>query len=48
MTRLRNLAPLAGLVLAGCLASKGDVALLRTQLGAMDQAAAANTEAQRI
>ena len=48
MSRVRGVAPLVGLLLSGCLASKGDVALLRTQLGAMDQAAAANTEAQRV
>ncbi len=48
MSRLRAVAPLAGLLLSGCLASKGDVALLRTQLSAMDQAAAANAEAQRV
>ena len=48
MRRARRFGPLLALLLGGCLASKGDVALLRTQLGAMDQAAATNTEAQRV
>jgi tol-pal system protein YbgF len=46
--RARRFAPLVALLLGGCLASKGDVALLRAQIGAVDQAAAANTEAQRV
>ena len=48
MMCFRHTAPLVALVLAGCLASKGDVALLQSQLGAMDHAAAANMEAQRV
>lgn len=47
MTRAVRLAPVLALALASCLASKGDVALLESRMGAMDQAAAANAEAQR-
>ena len=39
------MAPLSALLLAGCLASKGDVALLRSQLSTMSQAAASANEA---
>ena len=42
------MAPLSALLLAGCLASKGDVALLRSQLSTMSQAAASANEAQRV
>lgn len=45
--RAGRLAPLAALVLAGCLASKGDVALLQSQLNTMSQAATSSSEAQR-
>ena len=48
MRRLLSGTPLLALTLAGCLASKGDVALLQSQLSAMDQATVANTEAQRV
>ena len=40
LMRARTLAPLAGLVVAGCLASKNDVVLLQTQLNGMQDAAA--------
>ena len=38
--RARTLAPLAGLLVAGCLASKNDVVLLQNQLSGMQTAAA--------
>ena len=47
MMRLSRAAPVLALVLAGCLASKGDVALLQNQLNTMSQAAATASEAQR-
>lgn len=47
MMRAGRFAPLAALVLAGCLASKGDVALLQSQLNTMSQAATSSSEAQR-
>ena len=47
MNRAR-IAPLAALLLSGCLASKGDVALLQTQLTSMSQASARAAEAQRV
>ena len=45
--RTRRLAPLTALLLAGCLASKGDVALLQNQINAMSHAADTVSEAQR-
>ena len=47
MMRAGRFAPLSALVLAGCLASKGDVALLQNHLNTMSQAAASNSEVQR-
>jgi tol-pal system protein YbgF len=47
MMRAGRFAPWSALVLAGCLASKGDVALLQSQLNTMSQAAASASEAQR-
>src|SRR5512140_373074 len=47
MTRVTRLAPLLALVLAGCLASKGDVALLQNDLRTMRDAAAQADAAQR-
>lgn len=44
----RRLAPLAALLLAGCLASKGDVALLQGEMRALRDAAARAEEAQRV
>ncbi|MDB4916882.1 MAG: Tetratricopeptide repeat-containing protein, partial [Gemmatimonadetes bacterium] len=46
--RIRLIAPVAGLLLSGCLASKGDVQLLQTQLTSMSDAAARANEAQRV
>jgi tol-pal system protein YbgF len=46
MIRPRRLAPLAALLLGGCLASKNDVVLLQNQLGAM-QAASARADTAR-
>ena len=48
MTRVNRFAPLSALFLAGCLASKGDVALLQNQLNAMSQAAVSASDAQRV
>ncbi|MEP6999510.1 MAG: tetratricopeptide repeat protein [bacterium] len=47
MTRAWRSAPFLALALAGCLASKSDVALLQTQLNTMSRAAATASEAQR-
>ncbi|MEO8622976.1 MAG: tetratricopeptide repeat protein [bacterium] len=47
MTRAGRCAPFLALVLAGCLASKSDVALLQTQLNTMSRTAATASEAQR-
>ena len=47
MTRPRSLAPLVALVLGGCLASKGDVALLQNDLRTMRDASAQAEAAQR-
>ena len=47
MMRAGRGAPLLALALAGCLASKGDVALLQRQLTAMSLAATSSSEAQR-
>ena len=48
MKRAGRMTPLLALVLAGCLASKGDVALLQSQLNTMSQVAASSGEAQRV
>ena len=40
MKRLKMLAPAAGLLVAGCLASKTDILLLQSQLGSMQRSAA--------
>jgi tol-pal system protein YbgF len=45
--RLRHAAPLAALVVSGCLASKSDVFLLQSQLTSMQSAAARADSAQR-
>ena len=47
MTRTGRLAPLLAILSAGCLASKGDVALLQSQLNSMSQAADTASAAQR-
>lgn len=41
-------APLLALTAAGCFASKGDVALLQSQLNTMSQVASSNAEVQRV
>lgn len=46
MTRARRLAPLLALVAAGCLASKGDVALLQNELRTMRAESATASTAQ--
>lgn len=46
--RVVRMAPLLGVVAAGCFASKGDVLLLQNQLNAMSQAQSASAEAQRL
>lgn len=48
MIAVRRIAPLVALALSGCLASKGDVVLLQTQLTSMSEAAARANEAQRV
>lgn len=47
MSAVRRFAPLAVLLVSGCLASKGDVALLQTQLTSMSDASARANDAQR-
>ncbi len=47
MRRIR-LSPLLALTAAGCFASKGDVALLQSQLNTMSQVASSNAEVQRV
>ena len=47
MTRARRFAPLLALALMGCLASKGDVALLQSELHTMRDASAQADAAQR-
>jgi tol-pal system protein YbgF len=46
MMRLKMLAPAAGLLVAGCLASKEDILLLRSQLGSMQRSAASADSAR--
>ena len=46
--RVPRLSPLLALALAGCFASKGDVALLQSQLNTMSQTAGSNAEVQRV
>ena len=46
--RTPRLSPLLALAVAGCFASKGDVALLQTQLNTMSQVASSNAEVQRV
>jgi tol-pal system protein YbgF len=46
MRRLKLLAPAAGLLVAGCLASKSDVLLLQSQLGSMQRAATRSDSAR--
>jgi tol-pal system protein YbgF len=47
MMRARGAAIVAAVLVTGCLASKGDVALLQTQLTSMTEASARANEAQR-
>jgi TolA-binding protein len=46
--RVVRLSPLVALTVAGCFASKGDVALLQSQLNTMSQVASSNAEVQRV
>jgi len=48
MMRARRLAPLAALVLAGCLASRSDIALLQTELQTMRGESARGDSARRV
>ena len=47
MKRLKMLAPAAGLLVAGCLASKTDILLLQSQLGSMQRSAASADSARQ-
>ena len=44
----RRLSPLLAVAAAGCFASKGDVALLQSQLNTMSQVASSNADVQRV
>lgn len=46
--RVVRLSPLLALTAAGCFASKGDVALLQSQLNTMSQVASSTAEVQRV